>query len=325
MKFYQGELFLTILEAASFVSGCISESLMGDSIDPTHKKYQDILSDELNTYVYLNGLHKYQSVYDVEGQTVHMEGFCLRLNLPYGDAYCVDDYLHIPSASPLTSERILDVEDNFTQYVILSTLRRYQIHTGFILEKVNFERFFEEVLGDAEFSLAEQAAKKNGKSDKPLLFEEVKERCHFAYLVTTFGESYEEMANDVLLSFFEQKLALSAAIEESWEHKRSSSQDKLENTASSSDKIRTMFEESFIPDNLYYALSLFEEAWQDLSPDMKKPSFAQLENHLQEKGLSGKVIIKAIIAVSTPNDVTLGGRQKSELKDWQPKNKRNPN
>jgi hypothetical protein len=63
---------------------------------------------------------------------------------------------------------------------------------------------------------------------------------------------------------------------------------------------------------LYFAFSLFNEAWRDISPDMKKPTKEQLTSQLIQKRLSIKKTIDAIIEVSTLNNVNLGCKQKSD-------------
>jgi len=77
------------------------------------------------------------------------------------------------------------------------------------------------------------------------------------------------------------------------------------------------------PNSLYFAYTLFEEAWKDLPANMKKPTKPQLSEHLKTKGITETTVIDSIIKVSTPNNVTLGGKQKPELSEWKPKNERN--
>jgi hypothetical protein len=89
-----------------------------------------------------------------------------------------------------------------------------------------------------------------------------------------------------------------------------------------SDQLKALFSHDNLPDDLYFAFSLFNEAWRDIPPDMKKPTKEQLTSQLTQKGLSIKKTIDAIIKVSTPNNVNLGGKQKSDLKDWAPKDER---
>lgn len=105
------------------------------------------------------------------------------------------------------------------------------------------------------------------------------------------------------------------------------------NKTSSSDIVRAFssdfegtllgLDEEQIPDNLYWALSLYKQAWHDLPSDMCKPLKSDLEKLLRQSfGLSNSTLINSIIKVSTPKGVTLGGKQNPLLKPWQPKEKR---
>ena len=77
-------------------------------------------------------------------------------------------------------------------------------------------------------------------------------------------------------------------------------------------------DEEQIPDNLYFALSLYKQAWHELPDDMRKPLKKDLENLLKQKGLTNSELINSIIKVSTPNNVKLGGKQSPNLKPWKP-------
>ena len=82
-------------------------------------------------------------------------------------------------------------------------------------------------------------------------------------------------------------------------------------------------DEDEIPDLLYYALSLYKEAWRGLPSNMRTPIKSELETVLKEKGLTKPAHIDAVIKVSIPNGITLGGKQSPELTDWKPLHKRN--
>ena len=77
-------------------------------------------------------------------------------------------------------------------------------------------------------------------------------------------------------------------------------------------------DEEQIPNNLYFALSLYKQAWHDLPDDMRKPLKKELVNLLEQKGLTNSELINSIIKVSTPNSVKLGGKQSPDLKPWKP-------
>lgn len=81
-------------------------------------------------------------------------------------------------------------------------------------------------------------------------------------------------------------------------------------------------DEEEIPDRLYLALSLYKEAWHHLPDNMRPPTKPELETVLKEKGLTKSAQINAIIKVSTPNGVELGGKQNPKLTPWKPLYKR---
>ncbi|MBJ2128048.1 hypothetical protein JC525_03775 [Alteromonas sp. IB21] len=82
------------------------------------------------------------------------------------------------------------------------------------------------------------------------------------------------------------------------------------------------FDEEQIPDNIYLALSLYKQAWHELPNDMCKPLKTDLEKLLRDRGIENNALISSIIKVSTPEGVTLGGKQHPSLKPWQPIEKR---
>jgi hypothetical protein len=85
---------------------------------------------------------------------------------------------------------------------------------------------------------------------------------------------------------------------------------------------KTAYNDEDIPDLLYFAYDLFCEVWRDLPLNMNKPSRDQLVQLLRTKGIKEPSFIQAVIKVSTPNDVVLGARKKSDFVDWKPKGQR---
>ena len=253
MKFYDGELFLTIGQAASFVSGREDVDWIEESFDPTLTKYQDILASELRTYVYLNGLHEYQMQGTGGVATLHMQGFCTQINFPQGDVYEAGNYLDIATIFSLGDERILDIERFPTLYVTLTELHNYHLTTGYKLSEVNFQRFFEEALGCSGLALAEQAAEENGKTDEALLIEEIKERSYFSYLIKTFGENREKVAHTVLLYLLDRHIRTKVTLEKSPTNEETPG---ISNTDLSDELIMDY------PEYLKLAISVYKNIWQ---------------------------------------------------------------
>jgi hypothetical protein len=77
------------------------------------------------------------------------------------------------------------------------------------------------------------------------------------------------------------------------------------------------FEAEEIPDSLYHAYSLFKDIWCKLPNDMNNPTKSDLDYHVKnEQGIINKALRDAIIKVSKPNDIKLGGKSKSNLKPF---------
>jgi hypothetical protein len=318
MKNYKGKLFLTVGEAASFVSGEDEMDWSGSCYNSIFSKYKNILASELTTYIYLDGLHKYQIQGDVEITTLHMEGFCTQIVYPQGYVYEVGDYLDVAMTFSLGDERIMDVDPHPTHYVTLTELYQYQLSTGFKLNEVNFEKFFYEALGVVRIALAEQFVEENGKTDKISLIEKVKEDCYFSYLINTFGEKYKKVANQVLLSFLERDIAIRSASAKNLINERGAT---ISN-ANLSDELVVNY-----PEYLKLTMSFYEDVWFEHPIDMKNPTRAQLELYLEakleDKGFkSTSKLLYLIISLSKPDNFNFGGKQLAELVDWIPKSKR---
>jgi hypothetical protein len=95
-----------------------------------------------------------------------------------------------------------------------------------------------------------------------------------------------------------------------------------ENLAKESVAMKDLLDEEDIPNLLYFAYSLYEQAWKSLPIDMNRPNKPQLSKLLNEMGITAQKTIDSIIKVSTPNNVVLGGKSKSNLKSWTPISKR---
>lgn len=86
---------------------------------------------------------------------------------------------------------------------------------------------------------------------------------------------------------------------------------------------KDLFEAEEIPDLLYFAYDTFLQAWLNLPKNMKQPTKEQLTNYLKKvKGVKLQSEVDAIIKVSTPSGITLGGRQKTDLTTWHPLSQR---
>jgi hypothetical protein len=318
MKNYKGKLFLTVGEATSFVSGEDVMDWTGTCYNSIFSKYENILASELTTYIYLDGLHKYQIEGDGEITTLHMEGFCTQIDYPQGYVYEVGDYLDVAMAFSIGDERIIDVDPHPTQYVTLTELYQYQLSTGFKLNEVNFEKFFNEALGVVRIALAEQFVEENEKTDKISLIEKVKEDCYFSYLINTFGEKYKKVANQALLSFLERDIAIRSASAKNSINERGAT---ISN-ANLSDELVVNY-----PEYLKLTMSFYEDVWFEHPIDMKNPTRAQLELYLEakleDKGFkSTSKLLYLIISLSKPDNFNFGGKQLAELGDWVPKSKR---
>ncbi len=82
--------------------------------------------------------------------------------------------------------------------------------------------------------------------------------------------------------------------------------------------IGTVFEDDDIPDNLYFAISLNKEVWP-IPDNMNLPSKSELGELLLIKDPSlCKADLDAIIRLSTPNDIRLGGKRKNDKIDFVP-------
>ncbi|GAA6183765.1 hypothetical protein [Aliiglaciecola sp. NS0011-25] len=86
--------------------------------------------------------------------------------------------------------------------------------------------------------------------------------------------------------------------------------------------LKNLIEAEETPDYLYLAYDVFLAAWKDLPVNMKRPTKSQLTDYLMAKGIKEQTTIDAIIKVSTPDEITLGGKQKPDLVEWLIKSKR---
>lgn len=104
---------------------------------------------------------------------------------------------------------------------------------------------------------------------------------------------------------------------------KSGLQKHFDESGSSKTSLKDLFEADEIPDLLYFAYDTFQQAWLNLPKNMKQPTKEQLTRYLREvKGVKLQSEIDAIIKVSTPSGITLGGRQKTNLTTWYPLSQR---
>ena len=97
----------------------------------------------------------------------------------------------------------------------------------------------------------------------------------------------------------------------------------FDKSSSSNTTLKSLFEADEIPDLLYFAYDTFLQVWLNLPKDMKQPTKEQLTRYLREvKGVKLQSEVDAIIKVSTPSGITLGGRQKPNLTSWRPLSER---
>lgn len=159
--------------------------------------------------------------------------------------------------------------------------------------------------------------------------QDLRELFHYKELCEAFGEQYKKFIDESLPRTIEafEKMQEEEDAKNNLEFELHHSRNEEVHALNDGDlfeenrtfSLKELFEAEEAPTMLYWAYDVFLAAWQALPVDMKKPTKPQLIEYLREKGISEISTINAIIKVSTPDNITLGGNQKADLKEWQPK------
>jgi hypothetical protein len=79
------------------------------------------------------------------------------------------------------------------------------------------------------------------------------------------------------------------------------------------------FDDDDTPDMLYIAHGVYKDVWLDFNSNTTNmPPKASIEEIIKKKGVKGPKDIAAIIRLSTPNGLKLGGKPSAEKKNWLP-------
>jgi hypothetical protein len=325
LKVEKDNLFLHIDLAISMVQANIKNQ--------TELTIYSIISTYLDKYISIAGIYNTYTVTDQKFYDhVYIDGFCKATEVtddPFTDncfEFSVGEYTNTfkkidPSKKLAFRLDILEIDPPSSKpfYVRASEFKAFHTVKGLPINHHTFYSFYKRQF---EFFLNELITKdfENGASEALL------RNYYYSELLTVFGESYLdslEKGIELAANELEEEVAYRQMKEEAmWSMKNAIDEEEPEIKSQPVVSVRDIFSEDDIPDLLYLALSLFEQAWKDLPSDMNKPNKTQLTKLLKEMDVTEQKTIDSLIKVSTPNNIILGGRAKLNLKDWKPMSKR---
>lgn len=328
------ELFISLEFAVEFLNATFGDINVGD---------KDTLGRFLTTYIPVNGLFSIctETTDDQNINPMYLKGLCKGeyfsdgrkafrnvdtknglLNVPCIIKTCDftdwknsihEQELQVePYEKPITNK---DLAKN--AMIQVKELALFVEKTRFPIDEQCFFVFFEKahkVLKESYLVGLEEAEDKE---------EALRQDYFFNDLVAAFGQKYAEMIEgsidfaiwNIMGQVKEDKVILEEAT-------KLLEAETVQSEVKKGGVKDSIYNEDDVPDLLYLAHSLFDEAWRNFPKDMNKPSKEQLSEILKIKGITEAASIDAIIKVSTPNNVVLGGKKRPGFIEWKPKNKR---
>jgi hypothetical protein len=325
LKKVKGECFISLYVAIDVLSGMQTGFALDD--DPNILKYEPLLTNNLPLYaevndIYLVGesLKNLANVVHKPAKHLYLSGYC-NLKRNEGEkktfrSFC-GKFTSFIEQLDFDNYQIFNAPNEPYLYTTLSAFFEFLISVGKPIKRPNIESFLFNTITLGEVIVASEDLTE-GTNDHKGIFEILKRNSSYVDLLNILGPDYMDIADASLMAVIINQLLGFHAHDDPWDNSEST---RIENQEvfQVDDEVK-LPEEIDYPTALIITMSVYEDAWLNNPENMAKPTEAQLIELVGKKGISAPTLVKAIIKISKPDNIELGGKQKPDLIPWSSKN-----